>query len=383
MASTTVESRSVVIVQSYVPSYRRPLFEQLRARLGASGVVLTLVTSKPSRQQRERRDEVRLDFQSVVRGVSVTVRGRTVRWKAVWRKTRGADLVVCELASGVLENYSLSVWHKGRLATWGHGYATTTRPHWLDTALERWLMRHSKVFFAYTERGRHQARENGLSDSRIVVLLNTIDTTGLRAAINKIARGQAREVPAAWDIGPDDMVCAFVGALDRSKRLDFLLDAGEAIWSEMPSFRLLIGGDGPDRDTVLRAASERPFVRYLGRVGDLEKAEIANVARVMLNPGRVGLVAVDSFVMGSPIVTTEWPLHAPEFDYLIPDENALITGDSVEEYARAVRDLLKDPDRLSGLVAGCKAAADELTMESLVGRFGDGILRALEEEPDG
>ena len=303
--------------------------------------------------------------------------GRTLGWKAVVRKTRAADLVVCELSSGSLENYTQALRHKHGLASWGHGYATTTKPHRLDTALERWLMRRSNVFFAYTERGRQRAKEFGLSDSRIVVLQNTVDTTGLQAAMDQVSANSTMGTPDDWNLGTDDSVCVFLGALDRSKRLDFLLAASEVIFREMPSFRLVIAGDGPERDFVKRAVSERPYLRYVGRVGDLEKASLAATARLMLNPGRVGLTAVDSFVMRTPMVTTYWPLHAPEFDYLINDENAVIVNDSVEDYARAVLDLLHDQEKLAKLKAGCSATASEMTMESLVERFSAGILRAL------
>jgi glycosyltransferase involved in cell wall biosynthesis len=291
--------------------------------------------------------------------------------------TRGADLVVCELASGVLENYSLAIWHKGGLASWGHGYATTTKPHRVDTALERWLMRRSTVFFAYTDKGKKKALESGLPESRVVVLGNTVDTTGLRSAMQQVATNESLGTPNAWGVRDEDTVCVFLGALDRSKRLDFLIGAGDIVSRGMPSFRLLIAGDGPEREVVLKAARERPYVRYVGRVGDVEKAQLAAIARLMLNPGRVGLNAVDSFVMRTPIVTTDWPLHAPEFDYLRDDVNALIVEDSIEKYSRAVLDLLQDEERMAKLEEGCSAAASELTMESLVDRFAQGIVQAL------
>ena len=118
MASLGRLEKSVVIVQSYVPSYRRPLFEQLRDRLREDGVNLRLVTSRPARQQRKRGDETRLDCQDVVRGFSLKFFGRTLGWKAVVRKTRAADLVVCELSSGSLENYTQALRHKHGLASW-------------------------------------------------------------------------------------------------------------------------------------------------------------------------------------------------------------------------------------------------------------------------
>ena len=33
-------------------------------------------------------------------------------------------------------------------------------------------------------------------------------------------------------------------------------------------------------------------------------------------PGRIGLVAVDALCLGWPVLTTEWPFHAPEIEYL-------------------------------------------------------------------
>jgi len=299
----------------------------------------------------------------------------------VWRATRGTDLVVTELASGALENYSMAMWHRGHLATWGHGYATTSRANWLDTALERWLMRRSSMFFSYTERGRRTALNNGLPDSRMVVLMNTIDTKGLRTAVEQSAEEKQRDVPAAWGVAEGERVCAFVGALDRSKRLDFLFAACDLIWREEPTFRLLVAGDGPERDSVLRKVKQGTYVRYVGRVGDVEKAEIARSCRLLLNPGRVGLVAVDSFVMGTPLATTDWPLHAPEFDYLVNGENSVVTDDSPDAYARAVIDLLRDDRRVARLADGCRASAKDLTMEALVGRFADGIVRALGGPP--
>ena len=81
---------------------------------------------------------------------------------------------------------------------------------------------------------------------------------------------------------------------------------------------------------VEEKAAGSSWLRYVGRAGDGEKRLLGATASLLMNPGRVGLVAVDSFALGLPIATTEWQLHAPEFDYLVPDDNALITENSVE-----------------------------------------------------
>jgi len=94
-------------------------------------------------------------------------------------------------------------------------------------------------------------------------------------------------------------------------------------------------------------------------------------------PGRVGLVAVDSFALGTPIVTTRWPYHAPEFGYLEDGVNARISDDHVADFARVLEELLKSPEQLARLKEGCEAALPQYTLEGMVDKFAKGILAAL------
>jgi glycosyltransferase involved in cell wall biosynthesis len=88
-------------------------------------------------------------------------------------------------------------------------------------------------------------------------------------------------------------------------------------------------------------------------------------------------VSVDSFVLGTPIVTTDWPWHAPEFEYLMPGRNAVVTPDDVQAYADGVAALLRDPARVDELRRGCAEAAPRYAVEQMVDRFAVGTLRAL------
>jgi len=88
-------------------------------------------------------------------------------------------------------------------------------------------------------------------------------------------------------------------------------------------------------------------------------------------------VAVDSFALETPIVTTRWPYHGPEMDYLVDGANARIAGDSVVEFADAVVQLLLERDELDRLKAGCAAAAPRYSLEAMVENFAAGIRAAL------
>ena len=108
----------------------------------------------------------------------------------------------------------------------------------------------------------------------------------------------------------------FVGAYDSSKLLPLVFAAAEVTHRELPEFRLVIAGAGPLKDVVDDAARRLPFVISLPRADTTALARIGRVSDCLLMPGRVGLVAVDALALGMPVVTTTYPRHAPEAEYL-------------------------------------------------------------------
>lgn len=370
-------TRSVLVLQPYLPEYRRPFFDRVVARLQEMGVVVELVVGRATGGQAARSDESKLpSYARVTRTWRVVIGDRSVRWKRV--RTRGADLVVSELGSGVLENYRLAVFHRKRFAGFGHGYAAASRPNRLDAALEGWQIRRAGHLFAYTDAGRDSMVRAGADPSNITVVRNTIDTAGLEAAVDAID-GSVRS--AQFDrlgLDPSLPIALFVGALDESKRLGLLVEAAARVADVIPGFVLVVAGDGTARADVERLAAGTPWIRYVGRVDEHAKAACAAVASVLLIPGGVGLVAVDSFVLGLPIVTTDWPHHGPEFGYLEHGRTAIVTADDLQSYADGVIDLLSDPERLELMSAACRNERTSYRIEEMVDRFCDGVVRALD-----
>ena len=82
-------------------------------------------------------------------------------------------------------------------------------------------------------------------------------------------------------------------------------------------------------------------------------------------------------MLGLPIVTTRWPYHAPEFDYLTDNHNARVTDDDVGAFSLVVQSLLQDKSAVDRLRSNCLAEAEQYDMPSLVTRFSSGIQAAL------
>ena len=150
--------------------------------------------------------------------------------------------------------------------------------------------------------------------------------------------------------------------------------------TQVPGFRLLVAGDGPDRPIAEAAARQHPWLTYLGRVeGVEERAKLLAAADALLVPGLVGLVVLDGFAAGVPLVTAAYSYHSPEIEYLEPEVNgvAVREAESVEAYAAAVVRVLRDRVLRERLRAGCLESAGRYTVEAMVGRFATGVTRAL------
>lgn len=367
--------RKVVILQEYVPAYRVPFFEQLIERSEHEGIDVVVAAGTASSSQAARGDASFLSSQIHVPQRERRVLGRRLVVRDVRRVVRDADLVILEQARRNIDAYRMLAWRTGALvALWGHGRDYTRRTSELDRAVSRWLMRRADWFFAYTPGGADAVVRGGFPENQVSVVQNTIDTSALRRDVESITTEEIAEFRRQNAL--TGQTALFIGALDEAKRLDFLIDASRRVRTVSPQFQLVIAGDGPLRTELASWVTTDPWVQITGPLKGRSKAIALAAADVLAMPGRVGLVAVDSFAGRTPIVTTAWPWHAPEFEYL-NTANAVVTADDTESYATGLASVLADDTRLGRLQAECARSADAYTMDTMVDNFLSGIRQAL------
>jgi glycosyltransferase involved in cell wall biosynthesis len=120
------------------------------------------------------------------------------------------------------------------------------------------------------------------------------------------------------------------------------------------------------------------WASYLGAVHGRDKALALAAAQAVSIPGRIGLVAVDSMVAGTPIVTTSFSNHAPEFDYLEDGVTAVITKENVDSYAAGLVSFLNDRPLQKEMSDRCRIESEKYTLDRMVCSFLTGIRLALE-----
>jgi glycosyltransferase involved in cell wall biosynthesis len=371
----THRRRRVLIVQPYVTRYRVPFFRQLTADLAAHGVELTVAHGAPYGGLPARGDAAVLDGAVRLSQRVLHLGPRALVWRRLQAHASCADVVVLEQAMHNLDSYPLLLDPRTSpsVALWGHGRTFNRSTGMLSRAAKRCFTRRADWFFSYTRGGADHLVADGFPADRVTVVNNATDTAPLRAAREDVTGEQAARFAADHGLVPERTVL-FLGSLDASKRIAFLLQAVQHAARLLPGFTLLVAGDGPQRPMVEAAAAASGSVVYLGPVFDRQRALLGSVSRLMLMPGMVGLCAVDSFALRTPLVTTHWPLHSPEFEYLQDGRNSLIAAGDPEGYAEGVVRALSDPALLERLRQGCVADADRYTIEGMSRRFADGVL---------
>jgi glycosyltransferase involved in cell wall biosynthesis len=137
----------------------------------------------------------------------------------------------------------------------------------------------------------------------------------------------------------------------------------------------LIIGDGEERDKLEQLAKQLELqdVHFLGEVVDpTGTAAYFSLADLLVIPGLVGLALVHGFAFGLPLITTDFPGHSPELEYL-SENNGAMTRIDISQYAEAIGALLSSPQRLEAMKHSAMAQGDDLYLPCSVRRFTDGI----------
>jgi glycosyltransferase involved in cell wall biosynthesis len=122
-----------------------------------------------------------------------------------------------------------------------------------------------------------------------------------------------------------------VNRLDRAKRIDLLIEAA----AQVPDVRVVIAGDGPDRERLEALANGR--VEFVGRVSDDELTDLyARCRAVYYAPVNedYGLVPYEAFLSDKPVITTT-DAGGP-LDIVHDGKTGRVVAPSSEELARAL-----------------------------------------------
>jgi len=177
--------------------------------------------------------------------------------------------------------------------------------------------------------------------------------------------------PAPLDFhctGYEDFILS-VNRLDRAKRIDLLLEAA----AQAPGVRVVIAGEGPDRERLEQLAHARGLdgrATFAGRVSDAELADLyARCLGVYYAPvdEDYGLVPYEAFLSQKPVITAT-DAGGP-LDIVRDRETGLVVEPTVEELARACTWLREHEDEARAFGRAGRDIAQAVTWDACIERL--------------
>ena len=371
----------VAIVQRALRRYRAGFFDALRDDLAADEIELLLFHSTRQGEEDSRDDALDVPWAQHLERRVVRVGGRHLVWQPLVRDLRTADLVIVEQAAQLALNYRLLARQAlggPRVAFWGHGRSFATNPSVVGEWAKSGISTRAHWWFAHTSLSADVVADLGFDRDRITTVNNAIDTTALQRELGEVTDLELRELRDRLGLGPGP-IGLFLGNLRAEKRLDVLVTASDRIRAAVPGFELLVIGHGPEAASVAAAARERAWLHDLGPRFGRDRAQFLALADLLLVPASVGLVVLDSFAAGAPLITSRAGGHGPEIAYLRHRENGVLIEDGTDpdRYARAVIEVIEDEALQQRLRAGCSADTARYGIEAMAARFAAGVRSAL------
>ena len=372
--------KRVLIIQGQMKQYRVPLFDKLRGALAEDGVALRVAYSDPPPHELAKRDNTELPADYGVKVPATWFFGQKMLYQALGREIARADLVIVEQANKYIWNHLLlllSACGRKRIAFWGLGENKQTDRSGFSEWYKRKILKRADWWFAYTEGVKKYLIQNGVEPTRITSLNNAVDTSEIRCLCSNFSCEGGEAARRDLGMASGAPVGIYCGMLDRVKGLDFLIASANKIRSSLANFHLIVAGGGPEKEAVEFQARGESWIHAVGPQFGREKALLFKLSDVMLAPGRVGLVILDAFAAGLPLVTTQLSVHGPEIEYLEEGRNGIMTEHKVEAYADAVIQVLTETALSARLRTGARESGEKYSIEAMVRKFREGISQCL------
>ena len=250
------------------------------------------------------------------------------------------DIILAEGASSL---FSLSIaflykkLFRKKLIMWSMGAQAGRKHKGIRRLVQYWINRIEKgadALFVYSSQAESYFIQNGVEPKRIFKAVNVIDTNAKLASLKK----------AGVIVKEPGFNVVFVGAINKTKRLELLVDAIEILGKAHKDVKLHIIGDGNYLQTIKEYVNSKKLeeiVVFHGRVIDGLNALLARY-QVLALPGLGGLAIVDGMISSLPIISGL--ADGTELD-LIDESNGFVTDNMTVDYMVDKLNILYDnPD---------------------------------------
>ena len=346
----------LAVQQRVLPNYRAPFFDLLASACDGG---MSLFTGLP-REVEGITVAKELRIANYVVGNNIHLFGGSFylcyqRGLMDWLWEENPDALIVEANPRYLSTPSAVKWmhqHNKPVIGWGLGSPPISgfRKQGRLSFIEQF-----DALLTYSQRGADEYAALGFPREKIFVAYNSVAMPPSSPLTSR---------PLTFDVRPNIL---FVGRLQARKRLDSLFRA----CAEIKSIRLVIVGDGPEREPLQSLAKEiYPSAEFIGAKHGAELKPYFAAADLFVLPGTGGLAVQEAMSYGLPVIVaqgdgTQDDLVRKENGWQIPPATR-----NFEVLVSTIKDALSDIARLRRMGAeSYRIVKSEINIEKMVEMF--------------
>lgn len=274
-----------------------------------------------------------------------------------WLEDWNPDALIVEANARYLSTPAAVRWMHERdrpVIGWGLGFPPLSGP--LAGFRERRRISFLSQFdamIAYSQRGADEYAREGFPVDYLFVAYNSVSTS---------PTWELPERPASFREQP---CILFVGRLQARKNVDLLLGA----CAEIQNVRLVIVGDGPERESLERLAEEiYPSAEFVGARHGAELKAYFEEADLFVLPGTGGLAVQEAMSYGLPVIVAQG--DGTQDDLVREGNGWQIPPDDFEALVSTMKGALSDAARLRRMgKESYRIVKEEINIERMVETF--------------
>jgi glycosyltransferase involved in cell wall biosynthesis len=184
-------------------------------------------------------------------------------------------------------------------------------------------------------------------------------------AHNSVSHAPAHPLPSRSSTFDTQPVILFVGRLQARKRIDYLLRAA----AELKNIRLIIVGEGPERESLESLAGEiYPSAEFAGAKHEDELKAYFEEADLFVLPGTGGLAVQEAMSYGLPVIVAQG--DGTQDDLVRNGNGWQIPPNDYESLVAIMKDALSDIARLRRMgEESYRIVKEEINIEKMVDVF--------------
>lgn len=344
----------LALQQRVLPGYRAPFFDLLAAACDGR---MSLFAGAPRANEGIATTD-RLQVANYQTGKNIHLCGGAFylcyqQGLTNWLKAWNPDALIVEANPRYLSTPAAVNWMHERdqpVIGWGLGAPPTNG---FREKRRMNFLRQFDALIAYSQRGADEYADLGFPLDRIFI------------AHNAVSPAPTWDLPRRSTTFNEKPCVLFVGRLQLRKNVDLLLGA----CTEIQNVRLVVVGDGPEREAFEELAAEIfPSAEFVGAKHGAELKPYFEEADLFVLPGTGGLAVQEAMGYGLPVIVAQG--DGTQNDLVRAGNGWQVPPDDFEALTAAMRNALSDTARLRTMGAeSYRIVKKEINIERMVDVF--------------